>query len=77
MIIDKIRKITLCNQVEEMLKNFGENQEKSEYEVIIDRKNVFKVETDGKIIILYDFIDPDVFMFDSIDDFKEFVLKKW
>ena len=77
MIIDKIRKITLCNQVEEMLKNFGENQEKSEYEVIIDRKNVFKVETDGKIIILYDFVDPDVFMFDSIDDFKEFVLKKW
>lgn len=77
MIINRIQKIILCDEVRKALKNFGKNQEKSTYELVQDRKNVYKVETDGKTIILYDFVDPDVFMFNSYDDFKDFVMQNW
>lgn len=77
MILDRIQKIALCHQVRDILKNFGKNQEKSELEDIVNSKNVYRIETDGKIIILYDFVDPDVFVFNSFEEFKDFVMKKW
>lgn len=76
MILNIIQKNQLLHNVDEMLKSFGPIQEKSEFVEVIDRNKVYSVETNGKIIIFYDYKDPDVFIFDSFEDFKKFVWKE-
>lgn len=76
MILNLIQKNELLRKTKEMLENFGENQKESSFKKTIDSCRVYEVETDGKIVIFYDLKDPDVFVFDSFEEFKQFVMKE-
>ena len=76
MILNIVQKHHLCQQVKEIYTNMGKNQEKGSFVEVIDKTKAYEVETDGKQIIFYDYKDPDVFFFDSFEQFKDFVMKE-
>lgn len=75
MILSNVQKHLLVNKVGEMIENFGKNQKKSDFISIIDRTKAYSVETNGELIIYYDYIDPDVFIFNDIEEFRDFIYK--
>ena len=77
MIINLVQKNILINNVNQMYQDFGPNQKGSELLTIIDQTPAYKVETNGEIIVFYDLVDPDVFVFDSLDDFKNFIMREF
>ena len=77
MAISLVQKNVLINNVKQMYQDFGPNQKGSELLTIVAQTPIYKVETNGEIIVFYDLVDPDVFVFDTLDAFKKFIMNEY
>ena len=77
MIMNLVQKNVLANRVEETFKTWSTKQSHNSGMVVVDGCTKYKVETDGDIIMFHDFVEDEISIFDTAEEFRSFIFKHY
>lgn len=75
-MINSVQKQLLIEKVQKFLEDF-EQTEPCQPVQLIEENKIYKIETNGSVILFRDYIDPDVFIFYDIEQFENFIKNKY
>lgn len=77
MIMNLVQKNVLANHVEETFKTWSTKQGHNSVMSVVDSCLKYKVETDGDIIMFHDFVEDEISIFDTAEEFRSFIFKHY
>ena len=77
MILSVVQKSLLVKNVQDLYDNMGNNQTKNELMKVVDKCPKYKVETDGDVILFYDFDEDEVIPFETVKSFEDFIFNHY
>lgn len=77
MILSTVQKSLLVDEVSKVYESWGDNQKGYSITHVIATTPKYKVETDGDVILFYDFEEDEIIPFTSVKDFEHFIFRQY